>query len=63
MATKNQSVTVMDCRCGTHDMAGQDFKIRFATNFIDYTMGEYVSEAAVAAMIRDGIRVSIVPFK
>jgi hypothetical protein len=63
MAARNQSVTVMDCRCGRHDMGGKDFKIKLATNFIDYHMDEYVSEAAVAAMIKNGIRVSVVPFK
>jgi hypothetical protein len=63
MAIKSRSITVMDCRCGSHNMEGKDFKVMLATNFIDYHMDEYVSEAAVASLIREGIRVSVVPHR
>lgn len=63
MAAKNRSITVMDCRCGSFELDGQDFRVKLATNFIRYQMDEYISTKSVDKMIKEGIRVSIVPYK
>jgi hypothetical protein len=63
MATGSKSVTVMDCRCGSHDMEGKDFKVKSATNIITYQMDQYITENQVDDLIRNGVRVSVVPYR
>jgi hypothetical protein len=44
-------------------MNGNDFKVKSATNIITHQMDEYLTEHQVNALIKDGVRVSVVPLR